>query len=104
MTTNPKELSETIIRANKRAIDRSVRTMQTDMEHENTLVAETPVSKLQKVLKIYRSIKPLLAVLSTIPLIPSNWRAAVVIFNQALEALSGAGADITAQFKAGKDL
>jgi hypothetical protein len=104
MTTNPQEQSEAIIRANKRAIDRALRTLQSDMEHENTLVAETPLNKLQKVLKIYRSIKPLLAVLGTLPLIPSMWRGTIVIFGQALDALAASAPDVTAQFKAGKDI
>jgi len=104
MTISPKEQSEAIIRANKRAIDRALRTLQTDMEHENTLVAETPVCKLQKVLKLYRGIKPLLAVLGTLPIIPSMWRGTIVIFLQALDALAGAAPEVTAQFKAGKDI
>ena len=74
------------------------------MEQENTLVQETPNGRLQKVLKIFRGIKPVLAVLSSLPLIPSTWRAAIVMFIQALEALAVVGADITAEFKAGKDL
>jgi hypothetical protein len=56
------------------------------------------------VLKIYRGIKPVLAVLSALPLIPSTWRAALVMFDQALEALSGVGGEVVASFKAGKDL
>ena len=44
------------------------------------------------------------AVLGALPLIPSTWRAAIVMFTQALESLSLVGGDITAQFKAGKDL
>ncbi|PYQ25509.1 MAG: hypothetical protein DMF56_27230 [Acidobacteria bacterium] len=104
MSTNSKEQSETTIKNSKRAVDRSVRALMQEMEAENTLVAETPLSRLQKVLKIYRGVKPLLAVLGSLPLIPSTWRAAIVMFDQALEALSGVGGEITAQFKAGKDL
>jgi len=104
MTTSPKEQSEAIIRANKRAIDRSIRALIQEMESENTLVAESPLSRFQKVLKLYRGLKPVFAVLGTIPLIPSTWRTAIGMFDQALEALSGVGGDITARFKAGKDL
>ena len=74
------------------------------MEQENTLVQDTPNGRLQKVLKIWRGIKPVFTVLSSLPLIPSTWRAAIVMFTQALESLSAVGGDITAQFKAGKDL
>jgi len=104
MTTNALELSETVIKNGKRTIDRSVRSLMKEMESENTLIAETPISRFQKVLKIYRSLKPLFAVLATLPLIPSTWRAGIVMFDQALEALSGVRGEITAQFKAGKDI
>ena len=102
MSTNSKELSEAMIRENKRAIERALRTLQTDMAHENTLVAETPVGKLQKVLKLYRGLKPLLTMLGTLPIIPPMWRGPIVIFVQALDALSAP--EVTAQFKAGKDI
>ena len=101
---NNYELSEAAITKSKRPVDRSLRTLQQEMEQENTLIAETPSVKFQKVLKIYRSIKPLLSVLATLPLVPATWRAAVVMFTQALDALSGVSGEITASFKAGKDL
>jgi len=102
MSTDPKVLTEDLIKSNKASIDRSVRNLMADMQHENTLIADTANGRLQKVLKVYRGIKPLLAVLGNLPLLPSTWRAAVVIFNQALESL--AAVDVTAEFKAGKDL
>jgi hypothetical protein len=40
------------------------------MEHENTS-SPSPSGRLQRVLKIYRGVKPLLAVAGTLPLIPS---------------------------------
>ena len=109
MSTNPKDLnskesSEATIKSSKRSVDASLRNLQKEMEQENTLVQDTPNGRLQKVLKIYRGIKPLFRVLSALPLIPSTWRAAIVMFDQALEALSGVSGEITAQFKAGKDL
>lgn len=109
MSTNPKELntkeaSETMISKSKKNVDRSIRTLMQEMEHENTLVPESPSGRLQRVLKIFRGIKPLFVVLSSLPLIPSTWRAAIVMFTQALEALAIAAPDVTADFKAGKDL
>ena len=104
MSTHPKETSEATIRSSKRSVDASLRNLQKEMEQENTLVQETPVSRLQRVLKIYRGVKPLLTTLGALPLIPSTWRAALVMFNQALEALSLSGSDVAAGFKAGKDL
>jgi hypothetical protein len=104
MSTTPKETSEAVIRGFKRVIDRSIRTLMQEMEHENTLVAETPLTKFQKVLKIYRGLKPLFTMLAMLPLIPSTWRAVIRMLDQSLEALSGAGGEIALQFKAGKDL
>ena len=101
---NPKETSEALIRASKRSVDASLRNLQKEMEQENTLVQDTPNGRLQKVLKIWRGIKPVFAVIGALPLIPSTWRGMIVIFTQALDALSAVGGDITAQFKAGKDL
>lgn len=109
MSTNPKDLnpieaSKAAIEKSKRSTDRTLRALQQDMEQENTLVQDTPNSRLQKVLKIYRGIKPVFAVIGSLPLIPSTWRAAIVMFTQALDALTAVGGEITAQFKAGKDL
>lgn len=104
MSTNPHELSAQSIRSSKRTVDASLRNLQKEMEQENTLVAETTLGKLQRVVKVYRGIKPLLSVIGTLPLIPATWRAAIVMFNQALEALAGAAPDFAADFKAGKDL
>jgi len=109
MSTNPKELnpleaSKTMIEKAKRSTDRTLRALNVDMEQENTLVQDTPNTRLQKVLKVYRGIKPVFAILGALPLIPSTWRAAIVMFTQALDALTAVGGEITAEFKAGKDL
>ena len=101
---NPKQSSEAAIAKDKKSIDRSVRALMREMEHENTLVAETPSSRLQRVLKIFRSLKPALAVISSLPLIPVNWRGAITMLVQALDALALVGPEITVEFKAGKDL
>ena len=109
MSTNPKELhpkesSESTIKTNKRSVDASLRNLQKEMEQENTLVQETPIGRFQRVLKIFRGIKPLLTVLGSLPLIPSTWRAAIVMFTQALDSLAVVAPEVTAEFKAGKDL
>ena len=114
MSTNSKDLdprqslntlsSETTITKSKRSVDRHVRALMQEMEHENTLVQESPAGVLQRVLKIFRGIKPMFVVLGSLPLIPSTWRAAMAMFVQALDALAIAGPDFTAGFKAGKDL
>jgi hypothetical protein len=103
MSSNAKNLSEEAIRGGKRTADRSLRTLQQEMEHEN-FADETPGGRLQRVLKIYRGIKPILVVVGSLPVVPATWRAAIVMFNQALEALALSGPEIAAQFKAGKDI
>jgi hypothetical protein len=109
MSTNakdlhPMQLSEAAITKSKKTVDRSVRNVMQEMQFENTLAAESPTTRLQKVLKIYRSIKPMLAVIGALPLLPSNWRSTFIVFTQALESLSQVGGELTADFKAGKDL
>jgi hypothetical protein len=95
--------NETLLKG-RQSVDRSVRALMRDMEHENTLVQESPTGRLQRVLKIFRGVKPALVVISALPLIPSNWRAALVMFTQALDALSSIAPGFTLEFKAGKDL
>ena len=105
MTIHPNLVSsQEAIQANIRSVNHSVRTVMRELKQENTLVAETPAGKFQKVLKIYRGVKPLFQVLGVLPLLPSSWRAAIVLFDQSLEALTAVSGEVTAQFKAGKDL
>lgn len=109
MSTNPKDLnpkdaSESMIAENKKTVDRSIRALSREMEHENTLLPETPLATLRRALKIYRGIKPFLVVLGHLPIIPFTWRTAFTMFTQSLEALSTAAPEVTAAFKAGKDL
>lgn len=109
MSTNPKELnpkqsSEAAIAKSKRSVDRNIRALIEEMEYENTLIQETPNGRLQRVLKIFRGIKPLLTVLTSLALVPPNWRGALAMFVQALDALALVGPDFNASFKAGRDL
>ena len=109
MSTNPKDqtpkqLSEAIIAKSKRGVDRKVRNLMLEMEQENTLLQETPLGILQKVLKIFRATTPLFAVLVNLPFIPMGWRGAISMLVHALDALTEVGPDITASFKAGRDI
>lgn len=101
---HPKDASESLIAEHKKTVDRSLRALSREMEHENTLLPETPLGALRRVLKIYRAIKPLLVVLGALPIIPFTWRTAFTMFTQSLEALSVVAPEVTAAFKAGKDL
>lgn len=109
MSTNAKEVNaiqatEVMLAKGKRNVDRNVRNLNAEMEFENTLLPATTSNRLQQLLKIYRNVKPLLAILSNLPLIPANWRGAMAIFTQAVEALAEAVTRENAAFKAGKDI
>jgi hypothetical protein len=109
MSTNPKDLnpkqtSEATIAKSRKTVDRSLRALMQELEHENTLMQDSPSGRLQKVLKIFRGTKPLFTVLSSLPLLPSTWRASIVMLTQALDALAIVAPNVTAAFKAGKDL
>lgn len=109
MSTNSKEVNaiqatEVMLAKGKRNVDRKVRNLNAEMEFENTLLPATTSNRLQQLLKIYRNVKPLLAILSNLPLIPANWRGAMAIFTQAVEALAEAATRENADFKAGKDI
>lgn len=88
----------------RRKLDACVTRTVASLANENTLAAETPSVRLQRVLKVYAGIKPLLVFLTTFPLLPQTWRAGLVLLNQVLESLASIGSQVTVQFKAGKDL
>jgi hypothetical protein len=60
-----------------------------------------PSGVVQRVLKVYRGIKPLL---NSLPILPLSWRASLGMFIHAVDVLALAGPEITNGFKAGKDL
>jgi hypothetical protein len=45
-----------------------------------------------------------LTILGSLPIVPPTWRASLLMFTQALDALALVGPDLTAEFKAGRDL
>ena len=86
-----------------KAIDRSIKTLDLstmDEEMENTAIGGSFVVNLDRLVQVYNAVKPLITVLSTIPLIPQAWRAALAFFSKALDSLVVA----VPEFKAGKDL
>ena len=105
MSTNPKHMEELSAKTiDFKHIDKAVNTLNVaEMEQENALLPESLIARAQKLVKVYTSIKPLLTVVSTIPLIPATWRAALTIFTQAVEAVVSSP-EIEPNFKAGKDL
>ncbi|HYK04916.1 MAG TPA: hypothetical protein VE974_24395 [Thermoanaerobaculia bacterium] len=84
----PDEPYEVTISRNKRTIDRSISIAMRELERENALLQESACGRVQRVLKIYRGLKPLFTVLISLPLFPSPWRAALFTFSRALEAVT----------------
>jgi hypothetical protein len=84
-------------------IDTSIRSVDWNGFQANTFVPQTLAERVKGAAKMYRALRPLFAVVSTIPLIPLEWRTGITVFMTALDALAEeTGA--TPDFKAGKDL
>jgi hypothetical protein len=94
----PQEPYETTIAKHRKTIDRSLSVLMRELERENALLQGSPQGRIQRVLKIYRGLKPLLTVLISLPLFPAPWRAALFMYNRAVEALT------VADLKMGKEL
>jgi hypothetical protein len=102
MSTMEQEASTNVV--SFKHIDKAIKTLKlADMEQENALLGDNLSGRVQKLVKVYSSIKPLLVAVSALPIIPATWRAALVIFTQAVEAVVSSP-EIDPDFKAGKDL
>jgi hypothetical protein len=75
-----------------------------DMEMENSALADTPNGRVQRLVTIYGSIKPLLLVLTTLVILPPSWRDGIKVFVGALDAVAVVAPQFDPDFKAGKDL
>jgi hypothetical protein len=89
-----------------RKIDDNIRTLTAELEQEKTLLPETQSGRLERLLRIYAALEPLLTALTLLPLIPARWRDTLRLFLNTLEALAGSGIPEvpTVEFKAGRDL
>lgn len=69
----------------------------------------------QRLIAAYRAVKPILAAIAALPILPTQWRLALRVFTGALDELAGSQTAVTAapapegipsdaDFKAGKDL
>jgi hypothetical protein len=56
---------------------------------ENTAGADTPGGRAQRLVQEYGSIKPLLATLSMLPVIPKKWQEALRLFITVLDDFTG---------------
>jgi hypothetical protein len=96
------QATEALIRKEKKAVDRSVNALLAQMGNENTLLPETPMGIVQRVVKIYRGARPALVLIRKLPLVPATWSATIDFLVRGLDALSAL--DIPVAFKAGKDI
>ena len=88
----------------RRQMEGCVRRAISALEHENTVLAQSPIAVFQRLLKVYKQLKPLLVFLTTFPLVPQSIRTGVGLLVQMLDSVSEAGPTLTTWFKAGKDL
>jgi hypothetical protein len=84
-------------------IDRGLRGLK-NIEAENTLLPESFDGHVQRAVRIYIAVRPLLTVLATLPLLPPSWRSGLTLFTKALDAVAAGVDGISANFKAGRDL
>ncbi|MCU1347244.1 MAG: hypothetical protein JWO56_274 [Acidobacteria bacterium] len=105
MTTTTKALETINTTKAFKQIDRAIRTLDLQaMEEEQGLLPETQTGRIERLVKLYSGVRPLLTAMTALPLIPAAWRAALAIFTQALEALAATVPNANPDFKAGKDL
>jgi hypothetical protein len=101
MSTSKNDMNDLAASKTYAAINRSIKTLDLSaMDEEDTVLGATFATHLDQLVTVYNAVKPLIAVLTTIPLIPKAWRAAIALFNKSLDAVVTA----VPEFKAGKDL
>lgn len=88
----------------KRRLNAAVRETMASLENENPLIADSPNVLLQRALKVFTGLEPLLAFLTSFPILPQTWRTGLTMLIQAMDALAQVGPQVTVQFKAGRDL
>lgn len=103
MTSNQNDTPVIGFRTKKR-INGCVRATMATLDNENLLVPDSPNVLLQRALKVFAGLKPLLAFLSAFPVLPQLWRTGITSLVQVLDSLAAIGSDVTLQFKAGRDL
>ena len=107
MNTHPKTTDSAAIWFKQ--IDESLNTViQAAEQTANAVLPDNLSARVQKLVKVYGGIKPLLTVLGSLPIIPPSWRAALSILTQALDVVTSAPELVAAtgdvDFKAGKDI
>jgi hypothetical protein len=102
MAINP-HIEEIAAAAAYATINNSIRSLDLDEFNGQTAIADTFKTQLQRLAKLYIALKPLLAAVATLPLLPQSWRVVLGLFVGTLDTVaSSPGVD--PDFKAGKDL
>jgi hypothetical protein len=107
MTTFPSNMEGSVIAQIRfDQIDQAIASLDMEALNDNSVLPLSQSDRIQRLLKVYYVVRPLLTALSMLPLIPASWRAALVLFIETLEAISVAaeGSAAAEWFKAGKDL
>lgn len=84
-------------------INHSIRSLDFAEFERQTAIAPTFKTHVQQLAKLYIALKPLLAAIATLPLLPQPWRIALGLFVGSLDAVVSSP-EIDPDFKAGKDL
>ena len=84
-------------------VKRSLRGLQ-HIDQESTGVAESFEGRIERLARVYGSVKPLLALLSSVWLMPPVFRKAIGSLGDAIEAVAAGVGNLPVSFKAGKDL
>jgi hypothetical protein len=77
------------------------------LKHIDQESAEAPQSfegQLERLARVYASVKPLLTMLAAVPLLPPMFRKAITYLGAAIEAVAAGVSILPVSFKAGKDL
>jgi hypothetical protein len=97
--TNPDDIKQRTKNTTYGSVNRAVKALMAEAAQENVLQPANAEDNIARLLKIYAGIKPLLALISTLAVLPRSWRSALRLFLGALDAVA-----LGAEFKAGKDL
>lgn len=69
-------------------INHSIRALDLEALRQQTVIAATSADHVHRLVQLYFGVKPLLAVVAAIPLLPQPWRAALALFLGTLDALA----------------
>lgn len=103
MSMNNLQLSELAAASAYGSINNAIRSLDFAELEPRAAIGDTFLSRLQRLVKVYAAVKPLIEVISGLPLLPQAWRVGVALFLAALDAVTSSP-EVNPDFKAGKDL